>query len=96
MIRAQDETYRDAKTVHSKFMRHQAFEAELQSNKERLEQLQEVNFKKIQFGKLRNADDFSEQIFISLSLGRRPINGRKTRIYANDRSANRRIDGAVG
>ncbi|KAL1246260.1 Spectrin beta chain [Trichinella spiralis] len=29
MIRAQDETYRDAKTVHSKFMRHQAFEAEI-------------------------------------------------------------------
>lgn len=42
MIRAQDETYRDAKTVHSKFMRHQAFEAEIQSNKERLGQLQEV------------------------------------------------------
>lgn len=42
MIRAQDETYRDAKTIHSKFMRHQAFEAEIQSNKERLEQLQQV------------------------------------------------------
>ncbi|KRY58051.1 Spectrin beta chain [Trichinella britovi] len=42
MIRAQDETYRDAKTVHSKFMRHQAFEAEIQSNKERLQRLQEA------------------------------------------------------
>ncbi|CDW55393.1 Spectrin beta chain [Trichuris trichiura] len=42
MIRAQDETYRDAKTVRSKYMRHQAFEAEIQSNKERLEQLQEA------------------------------------------------------
>uniref|UniRef100_A0A915ITG0 Spectrin beta chain n=1 Tax=Romanomermis culicivorax TaxID=13658 RepID=A0A915ITG0_ROMCU len=42
MIRAQDETYRDAKTVHSKFMRHQAFEAEIQSNKERLEQIRDA------------------------------------------------------
>uniref|UniRef100_A0A5S6QYZ5 Spectrin beta chain n=1 Tax=Trichuris muris TaxID=70415 RepID=A0A5S6QYZ5_TRIMR len=42
MIRAQDETYRDAKTIRSKYMRHQAFEAEIQSNKERLEQLQEA------------------------------------------------------
>uniref|UniRef100_A0A914UUW0 Spectrin alpha chain-like protein n=1 Tax=Plectus sambesii TaxID=2011161 RepID=A0A914UUW0_9BILA len=40
MIRAQDETYRDAKTITSKFVRHQAFQSELQSNKERLEQLQ--------------------------------------------------------
>lgn len=39
MIRAQDETYRDAKTITSKFMRHQAFQAELQANKARLEQL---------------------------------------------------------
>ncbi|GMR59132.1 hypothetical protein PMAYCL1PPCAC_29327 [Pristionchus mayeri] len=39
MVRAQDETYRDAKTITTKFVRHQAFESELQSNKERLEQL---------------------------------------------------------
>jgi spectrin beta len=39
MIRAQDETYRDAKTITSKFVRHQAFQSELLSNKERLEQL---------------------------------------------------------
>ncbi|KAK0414269.1 hypothetical protein QR680_007238 [Steinernema hermaphroditum] len=39
MIRAQDETYRDAKTITSKFVRHQAFQSELQSNKERLEEL---------------------------------------------------------
>uniref|UniRef100_A0A1I8EKU7 Spectrin beta chain n=1 Tax=Wuchereria bancrofti TaxID=6293 RepID=A0A1I8EKU7_WUCBA len=39
MIRAQDETYRDAKTITSKFMRHQAFQSELQSNRERLVQL---------------------------------------------------------
>lgn len=42
MIRAQDETYRDAKTIHSKFVRHQAFQSELESNKERLERLQEA------------------------------------------------------
>uniref|UniRef100_A0A914C484 Spectrin beta chain n=1 Tax=Acrobeloides nanus TaxID=290746 RepID=A0A914C484_9BILA len=39
MIRAQDETYRDAKTITSKFVRHQAFQSELQSNKERLDEL---------------------------------------------------------
>ena len=43
MIRAQDETYRDAKTIHSKFTRHQAFESEIQANKERLQQLQDVS-----------------------------------------------------
>ena len=35
-IVAQDETYRSAKTVHSKWTRHQAFEAEIASNKDRL------------------------------------------------------------
>ena len=39
MINAQDETYRDAKNIHSKWMRHQAFESEIQSNKDRLEKL---------------------------------------------------------
>ncbi|CAJ0579409.1 unnamed protein product, partial [Mesorhabditis spiculigera] len=39
MIRAQDETYRDAKTITKKFTRHQAFQSELQANKERLESL---------------------------------------------------------
>ncbi|KAG1659209.1 Spectrin beta chain [Nymphon striatum] len=35
-IVAQDETYRSAKTIHSKWTRHQAFEAEIASNKDRL------------------------------------------------------------
>ncbi|XP_014212217.1 spectrin beta chain isoform X3 [Copidosoma floridanum] len=39
-ITAHDETYRSAKTVHSKWTRHQAFEAEIASNKDRLQQLQ--------------------------------------------------------
>ena len=38
-IAAQDETYRDAKNIHSKYMRHQAFESEIKSNKDRLEKL---------------------------------------------------------
>lgn len=38
-ITAQDETYRSAKTVHSKWTRHQAFEAEIASNKDRLYQI---------------------------------------------------------
>lgn len=42
MITAQDETYRDAKNIHSKYVRHQAFESEIAANKERLEKLQEV------------------------------------------------------
>ena len=39
MIAAQDETYRDAKNIHSKYMRHQAFESEIKSNKDRLDKL---------------------------------------------------------
>lgn len=39
MIAAQDETYRDAKNIHSKYMRHQAFESEIAANKDRLEKL---------------------------------------------------------
>jgi len=33
---SQDESYRSAKTIHSKWTRHQAFEAEIAANKERL------------------------------------------------------------
>ncbi|ODM93367.1 Spectrin beta chain, partial [Orchesella cincta] len=39
---AQDDTYRSAKTVHSKWTRHQAFEAEIASNKDRLVAIQEA------------------------------------------------------
>lgn len=42
-ITAQDETYRSAKTVHSKWTRHQAFEAEIASNKDRLIRVKQVN-----------------------------------------------------
>lgn len=35
-IVSQDDTYRSAKTIHSKWTRHQAFEAEIAANKERL------------------------------------------------------------
>ncbi|PSN56235.1 Spectrin beta chain [Blattella germanica] len=41
-ITAQDETYRSAKTVHSKWTRHQAFEAEIASNKDRLFRIQQA------------------------------------------------------
>lgn len=46
-IIAQDETYRDAKNIHSKYVRHQAFESEIAANKERLEKLQDVSYSKI-------------------------------------------------
>uniref|UniRef100_A0A7E4USX4 Spectrin beta chain n=1 Tax=Panagrellus redivivus TaxID=6233 RepID=A0A7E4USX4_PANRE len=45
MIRAQDETYRDARTITSKFNRHQAFQSELQSNKDRLTHLRHAAVK---------------------------------------------------
>lgn len=44
MAAAQDETYRDAKNLHSKYLRHQAFEREIAANKERLQRLMEVLF----------------------------------------------------
>ena len=33
---AQDDTYRDTTNIHTKYLRHQAFQAEILSNKERL------------------------------------------------------------
>ncbi len=39
---AQDETYRDAKNIHSKYMRHKAFESEIAANKDRLNKLIQV------------------------------------------------------
>jgi len=41
LLTAQQETYRSAKTIRSKWTRHQAFEAEIQSNKDRLYKVQE-------------------------------------------------------
>ncbi|KAI6219065.1 Spectrin beta chain [Aphelenchoides besseyi] len=40
MIRAQDETYRDARSITQKFTRHEAFKSELSANKQRLQELQ--------------------------------------------------------
>ncbi|KAK6634026.1 hypothetical protein RUM44_004633 [Polyplax serrata] len=40
-LTAQDDTYRSAKTVHSKWTRHQAFEAEIGANKDRLFRIQQ-------------------------------------------------------
>lgn len=48
VLAAQDETYRDAKNIHSKYMRHQAFESEIKSNKNRLEDIIEKGNKLIQ------------------------------------------------
>ena len=42
MAAAEDETYRDAKNLHSKYLRHQAFEREIAANKDRLLRLQQV------------------------------------------------------
>lgn len=40
-IIAEDETYRSAKTLHSKWTRHQAHEAEIAANKDRLDRLRQ-------------------------------------------------------
>ena len=39
-IQAQDESYRDTKNIHMKYLRHKAFESEIQANYNRLEQLE--------------------------------------------------------
>ena len=44
MAAAQDETYRDAKNLHSKYVRHQAFESEIAANKDRLTRVVEVSY----------------------------------------------------
>lgn len=38
---AQDDTYRDTSNIHTKYLRHQAFQAEIQANRERLTALKE-------------------------------------------------------
>lgn len=41
-VLVQEDTYRSAKTIHSKWTRHQAFESEIASNKERLDRVQVI------------------------------------------------------
>lgn len=42
LLTAQDMSYDEARNLHSKWLKHQAFMAELQSNKEWLEKIQKV------------------------------------------------------
>lgn len=42
MLSAQDMSYDEARNLHSKWLKHQAFMAELQSNKEWLQKIQKV------------------------------------------------------
>ncbi|CAF3032963.1 unnamed protein product [Rotaria sp. Silwood2] len=53
-LQAEDDTYRDTANIHTKYLRHQAFQAEINSNKERLlslkqnaEQLKSENYQQI-------------------------------------------------
>eukprot|EP00106_Octopus_bimaculoides_P014006 XP_014781448.1 PREDICTED: spectrin beta chain-like [Octopus bimaculoides] len=57
MSAAQDETYRDAKNLHSKYMRHQAFESEIAANKDRLLKLREAGE-----GLLKDKPEAAEQV----------------------------------
>lgn len=61
IIAAQDETYRSAKTVHSKWTRHQAFQAELDANKERLDKILEEG-EKLKEEKPQFADQIQDRI----------------------------------
>jgi len=40
-VQVQEDTYRSSRTIHSKWTRHQAFQSEIQSNKERLDKVKE-------------------------------------------------------
>lgn len=40
-IQAQDESYRDTKNIHMKYLRHKGFESEIQANRNRLDQLEQ-------------------------------------------------------
>ena len=40
-VAVQQDTYRQARTIHSKWTRHQAFASEIDSNEERLEKVQQ-------------------------------------------------------
>jgi len=40
LIQAQDESYRDAKNIHMKYLRHKAFESEISANRNRLEEIE--------------------------------------------------------
>lgn len=40
LIQAQDESYRDTKNIHMKYLRHKAFESEINANRNRLDQLE--------------------------------------------------------
>lgn len=46
MLTAQDMTYDEARNLHSKWLKHQAFMAELQSNKEWLDKINKVGLEK--------------------------------------------------
>ena len=41
-IQAHDESYRDTKNIHMKYLRHKGFEAEIQANRNRLEELEKL------------------------------------------------------
>lgn len=43
MLTAQDMSYDEARNLHSKWLKHQAFMAELQSNKEWLDKIDKVD-----------------------------------------------------
>uniref|UniRef100_A0A336LM29 Spectrin beta chain n=1 Tax=Culicoides sonorensis TaxID=179676 RepID=A0A336LM29_CULSO len=70
-LTSKDDTYRSAKTVHSKWTRHQAFEAEIAANKERLHEAEKAakelmsekpEFREIIEPKLRDLSEHFEEL----------------------------------
>uniref|UniRef100_A0A3B3UXJ7 Uncharacterized protein n=1 Tax=Poecilia latipinna TaxID=48699 RepID=A0A3B3UXJ7_9TELE len=64
MLTAQDMTYDEARNLHSKWLKHQAFMAELQSNKEWLDKIQKV----LKFRQLNHHFTPTETILNVLSI----------------------------
>ena len=54
-LQAQDDSYRDTTNIHTKYLRHQAFQAEILSNKERLVALKQ-NAKQLKAENLQQTD----------------------------------------
>lgn len=75
MLTAQDMTYDEARNLHSKWLKHQAFMAELQSNKEWLDKIEKV---------LNEHEIFTSRVKTVYNLylcvvGRTGAHGRETR-----------------
>ncbi|CAF3118800.1 unnamed protein product [Rotaria socialis] len=92
-LQAQDDTYRDTANIHTKYLRHQAFQAEISSNKERLsalkrhaEQLREEHPQQIDFTvidqRINELDDsWSKLEEITREKGERLFDANRSKLF---------------